>query len=258
MRRCAEGERELLERELPELREVDGLAWSTEKARRFGDELFDKLKGFVGNMYLITSAELRGITGAPRLKDLSSRLAMSAMVARVYPEAKRALIAEGRNLASVEAMPTLQVVLIHTMREYDQFRDDIFKWVAFPYWQAAGRTWKTHNTAATKFANPFLTMFVALSPALESAILANARLERHLDAIQCVEAIRIYVAEHDGALPESLDAMTETPIPIDPVIGKPFEYKKVDDTTATLIATYPPREPKIPQYTIRYELKFAK
>jgi hypothetical protein len=258
MRRCVEGERDLLECELPGLREVDGLAWSTERARRFGDELFDKLKGFAGNMYLITSAEMRGITGAPRLKDLPSRLALSAMVARVYPEAKRALIAEGRNLANVEAMPTLQVVLIHTLKEYNQFRDDIFKWVAFPYWQAAGRTWKPQNTAATKFANPLLTMFIALSPALESAILANARLERHFDAIQCVEAIRMYAAEHDGALPESLDAMTETPIPIDPVIGKPFEYRKVDDTTATLIATYPPGGPKIPQYTIRYELKFAK
>jgi hypothetical protein len=101
-------------------------------------------------------------------------------------------------------------------------------------------------------------MFTSLMPAIGNALLANARIERLLDALQCVEAIRMYAAEHDGALPESLDAMTETPVPIDPVTGKPFEYKKVDDATATLSASYPPGGPNHPAYMINYELKLAK
>jgi hypothetical protein len=261
MRRAIEGERYFLERELPELGEADGPAWSTEKARQFGDETFRKLRNFTNELRWIAPAGEKAGAGAPRLQDLSSRLALAGIVARVYPEAKRALIAEGRPAASVEAMPTLQVVLIHTLGEYHKFRDDVFKWAAFPYWQAKGRAdsaWKPHRTMAGKLANPILTMFTSLMPAIESALLANARIERLLDALQCVEAIRMYAADHDGKLPDSLDAMTESPVPIDPVTGKPFEYKKVDDTTATLSATYPPGGPNIPQYTIHYELKLAK
>jgi hypothetical protein len=261
MRRAIEGERYILERELPELGEADGPAWSTEKARQFGDETFRKLRDFSGELRWISPAGENAGAGTPRLQDLSSRLVLAGIVARAYPEAKRSLIAEGRTLADIEAMPTLQVVLIHTLRQYSRFRDDVFKWTVFPYWQTRGRmdrvVWP-HRTQVTKFANPLLTMFTSLMPAIENALLANARIERLLDALQCVEAIRIYAAEHDGALPESLDAMTETPVPIDPVTGKPFEYKKVDDATAILSASYPLGGPNHPAYMINYELKLAK
>jgi len=261
MQRSIEGERYLLERELPELREVDGPAWSNEKARLFGDELFGKLKVFTGDLSWIGSATGKGGAGATRLQDLPSRLALAAMVARVYPEAKRALITRGRTAAEVDAMPTLQVVLIHAHREYQILRDDIFKRSAFPYWQTKGlmdHYWLQRQTVATKVTNPILTMFTSLMPAIQSALQANARIERQFDALQCVEAIRMYAAQHDGALPESLDAMTETPLPVDSFTGKPFEYKKVDDTTAKLSATIPPGVPQHPSYRINYELKLVK
>lgn len=261
MRRAFEGERYFLERDLPGLRELDGPAWSTEKARNFGDELFRKLRGLTGEPRLIAPAGTKaGGAGVPRLEDLPSRLALAAIVAKVYPEAKRSLIAEGKTAADIETMPTLQVVLIHTLRQYSRFRDDIFKWTVFPLWQTEGidRVSWPQQSQAGKLANPLLTMFAALMPATQAALLAGARVERGLDALQCVEAIRMYAAEHNGKLPDSLDAMTDTPVPIDPVTGKPFEYKKVDDGTATLSASYPPRGPKIPQHTINYELKMAK
>ena len=61
----------------------------------------------------------------------------TAIVARAYPEAKRQLIAQGRSAAQVEAMPSIQVVALHSYKLYEQARDEIFKWAGLPYWQAA-------------------------------------------------------------------------------------------------------------------------
>ena len=69
------------------------------------------------------------------MKDLGSHLLFTAMVARAYPEAKRQLIAQGRSAAQVEAMPSIQVVALHSYRLYEEARDDIFKWAGLPYWQ---------------------------------------------------------------------------------------------------------------------------
>ncbi|ODT97513.1 MAG: hypothetical protein ABS79_07445, partial [Planctomycetes bacterium SCN 63-9] len=259
--RAIEAEQHIIERELPELNELEGSPWSVEKARLFGDKMLAKLIDYTGQMRMITPARITSGSNAPRLEELSSRLGVAAMVARVYPQAKRALIAEGLSAADVEAMPTLQAVLLHTLRVYNRFRDDNNKWTAFPYWQMKGHEkpiWKPGATAEEKFANPFLTTLLMLVPATESALLAQARLDRQFDALQCVEAIRMYAADHGGTLPASLDAMTDTPLPIDPVTGKAFGYTKVDDTTATLTTDYPVGGPKISQYRINYELKLAK
>lgn len=263
MRRALDGERCVLEREVPRLRELDGPAWSAEKARSVGDEMFAKLRDLTGGMRWIAPAAGTAGAGAPRLEDLSSRLTLAAVVARVYPEAKRSLIAGGKSAADVEAMPAFQVVLIHTFREYSRLRDDTFKWAALPYWQAhAGmvrdETSRPRPTTAAKVANPILTMFTMLMPAIGAALQASARSERTLDALQCVEAVRMYAADHGGALPDSLDAMTGSPAPVDPALGKPFEYKKVDDATAVLSAPYPPGAPHHPAFMIHYELKLVK
>ena len=108
-----------------------------------------------------------------------------------------------------------------------------------------------------KFENPLLALFTMLLPAFQSAQFAQARLERTLDAIQCIEAIRMYAANHNGALPEKLDAITDSPVPIDPALGKPFEYK-LTATGATLFAPAPPGVPDHPTSKILYELKLAK
>jgi hypothetical protein len=53
---------------------------------------------------------------------------------------------------------------------------------------------------------------------------AQARLDRRVAALRVVEAIRMYAATKGGALPESLDNITDVPVPLDPVTGKPFGY----------------------------------
>jgi hypothetical protein len=97
---------------------------------------------------------------------------------------------------------------------------------------------------------------LVLLPAVQSASLATVRNDRHLDALQCIEAIRLHAATHQG-FPGRLEEITEAPVPIDPMTGQPFGYR-VDGDHATLTAPYAPGAPRHPSYAIHYELKLAR
>jgi hypothetical protein len=78
-------------------------------------------------------------------------------------------------------------------------------------------------------ANPFLQML----PSLHRAGRTFARIDRQLAALTAVEAIRSYAAANGGELPSQLADITDTPVPLNPATGKPFEYR-VNNGTATL------------------------
>jgi hypothetical protein len=261
MRRPMEGERYLLEKMLPELSELDQGAWSLDQARRFADTLHRKL------FALVSGEPIPGRDGtAPMgLSDLSRRLSTAAMAAKIYPEAKRALIARGRPEAQVEAMPVIQIAALYTMQEYQRLRDDSYKWMNVPYRQSYNRMEQANRfTVEQKRANPLLSMMYGLmTPILNAPRFAPVRLERELDALQCIEAIRLYAAAHEGKLPPTLEAITDAPAPLDPATGKPFLYQ-VHEDSATLSALasrgfdYPHVVDDHQPYAIRYELKLAK
>lgn len=241
LRRSLEGERYLLEKELPELAELDTPPWSLDQARRFSEALQRKVFSFESE--ITTPSFLRG-------------LGVAGMAAKIYPSAKRRLIALGRPAATVEAMPIVQASSLYSILEYHRWRDDSYKWMNLPYWQSYNRGDPPLGTLENKMSNPLLTLFRMLTPALHSARLAAVRLDRLFDALQCVEAIRMDAAAHGGKLPASLTAITVAPTPLDLATGKPFEYK-TDGQTATLSGPYVPYGPKIPQYAIDFELKLA-
>lgn len=252
MGRALTGERYLLERELPGLDELDRGPWSLDQARKFADDMQRKLVAIVqgGSIQESSSAN-------PDLPSMTRRLGIAAMAAKIYPEARRALIAGGRPEAEVDAMPVIQVASLVVSREYQRLRDDTYKWLNIPYWQSFNKIDRSDVTATEKLANPLLAMFRMMTPALHSVRLAQLRLERRFDTLQCVESIRMYAASHDGKFPPDLDALTESPVPIDPATGKPFIYK-VDGDSATLTAPIPQGAPDHPSYHIRYVLKFTK
>ena len=61
------------------------------------------------------------------------------------------------------------------------------------------------------------------------------KIEREIDALRVVEALRNYAAGHHARLPETLDKITDVPVPNDPFTGKPFHYELADGV-ATLSA----------------------
>lgn len=52
------------------------------------------------------------------------------------------------------------------------------------------------------------------------------RLDRHITALQCIEALRHYTGAHNGKFPEKLSDVTDIKVPDDPVTKKPFSYTK--------------------------------
>jgi hypothetical protein len=82
-------------------------------------------------------------------------------------------------------------------------------------------------------------LFLDLLPALGRVHMLHARHERDLAILRCVEAIRIYAAAHDGRLPPSLADITEAPVPLDPLYGRPFSYE-VAGNKAVLESPLPP------------------
>ena len=70
--------------------------------------------------------------------------------------------------------------------------------------------------------------------------------------LQVVEALRLHAAS-EGKLPSHLEDIHAVPIPVDPVTGRPFEYK-LEANRAVLYAPAPAGEAVNDRNAIRYEL----
>ncbi len=91
--------------------------------------------------------------------------------------------------------------------------------------------------------------------ALVNTYISPHKLEREIDALRIVEAVRHFAAGHAGHLPESLDKIADLTIPNDPFTGKSFHYE-VKDGVAVLSGDAvplpdPQREPAAIRYTVR-------
>lgn len=177
----------------------------------------------------------------------------TALVLRAYPEAKTALIAEGRKREEVEALPTVQVVLIHALHQYRRLQDDLFKWYGLPYWEARPRIEEVEKRLRQARNRLEGAPFIEFLPAIQRVIASSFRTDRRIAVLRCIEAIRLYAAAHDGKLPATLDDITEVPIPLDPMTGKAFTYR-VSGEQATLSAPPPPGEQANRYNTLHYEL----
>lgn len=112
-------------------------------------------------------------------------------------------------------------------------QDDVAKLRWLPYPLLIPRAYEAAERLAalkkSQPANPFLELVEGAQRMVERV----ARADRQLAALTAVEALRSYAAAHDGKLPENLDDVTETPVPMNPATGKAFEYH-VQQGTATL------------------------
>jgi hypothetical protein len=237
LRRALQGEKLWLDATLPEMRGLETTRLTPEQQQK----LLQALGGGVDSPMF------------GRMPTESNRLIGIALVLHTYPDAKKALIAEGRKPEEIEALPTLQVVLIHSFHQYRRLQDDLFKWYGLPYWEARPRILEADERIRQARGQLVGMPFIEFLPATSNVVTAFVRLERRIAALRCVEAIRLYAAAHDGKLPATLDTITEVPIPLDPMTGKAFAYR-VSGDRATLSGLAPQGEKANWNNTLRYEL----
>ena len=178
-----------------------------------------------------------------KLRRRRSRHALEAI-----PRAKADLLAAGYAQKDLDTMCPSQIVLLHVAETWDVLQDDLFKWSNVPYWESDKLLAAFDRQLAAARQRELIPTASELLPSLRVAGLVTALQERQMAALRCIEALRLYLANHDAKLPASLGEIKEVPIPINPVTGKPFPYR-LEGATAVLDADGgPPNRPQ--QYRI--------
>jgi hypothetical protein len=200
-----------LQLNFPKLQDLDRASNDPEYWRQILFEFWDSLDHLIG----------RQVEGRPEI--------LMALALKGYPKAKQTMIDQGQSAEEVDAMPVAKVVLLDSLEAYGQLRDETFKWFYVPYWQAEPQMHKTDERLrqATLSNRQIIPLWPMFAPAVHSICASIARGQREIDVLKTIEALRMYLAEHDGQLPTDLDQLP-VPAPMDPVTGKPFEYRFQD------------------------------
>jgi hypothetical protein len=194
------------------------------------------------------------------VKRLRRDLEISQIAAGHYEENKKALIEAGRPKDKVEAMPHIEVALLVELNRYESLLDQQLRWQNEPYYQIADKLdqqAKVLQAPATRRSMLPEEAFTFTATSVGKVFKANARAQRKLDMLRCVEAIRAYAAAHDGKLPTALTDVKEVPIPLDVVTGKPFAYT-VNGAQATLEAPAVNKDVKPDFQAVVYEITVAR
>jgi hypothetical protein len=168
----------------------------------------------------------------------------------VLRAARRRLAEYGQPEERLRRFPADQVLLLDEQREYEVRRDDIFKLMNLPGWQALGLA------AAIKPVDNSALFGRPLLEGLLGTLWGLPRLGQRIALLQHVEALRLYAADHDGTLPAALSEIA-LPLPVDPFTGKPFRYER-QGVTAHLRGGPLPVEEKDPRYHLHYEVTVRK
>ncbi len=196
------------------------------------------------------------IEGSPpggEIIKLSSKVALYAMAAVRKLEMQDYLKACRWPAARVDKLSDAELLLAFTRVKYEELRDLQFRLLSLPYWQTTAGSAAANErlrSAGKKFEEvlPFAALIL---PAVGSVHHSSAKSERRLDVLRIVEALRLYAGKHDGALPPSLDAVTDVPVPpLDLITGKPFVYALAGKTARLTL----PDENRGEKKTLVYEI----
>ena len=162
--------------------------------------------------------------------------------------ARQRLVEYGLAGDKVKQFPALQVVMLDSQISFEMRRDDAMKAVMLPYWQAEPLL----GVPKDKEELPVFWQVWAAGTLRR----VQARLDQRFALLRCVEALRLYAADHGGKLPAKLADMP-VPVPDDPMTGRPFLYQ-LEGTTAHLRGTPPPSMAKDAYYRIHYQVTIEK
>jgi hypothetical protein len=226
----AEGERLWIQ---PEFRDLDDRAPMSA----------DQLHKFIAHFDKLLADEKK-----PKESKVQAWLDARNKNPEVVSAARRRLVESGLPEERLMRFPADQVLLLDEKRECYARQDEAIKIVNLP-------TWQVETLAAQMKLNERRGLF-DVAPTTALVRRAQARTDQRIALLRHVEALRLFAAEHDGALPAKLSEVS-VPLPDDPFTGKPFRYE-VAGTTAHLHGTPPPGAEKEPGFNVHYEVTVQK
>ena len=238
LRHGFETERKVIEWILPELTDLDRPRTEAEWKSRL-DQLHSRLvrwnPGFMTGDEKAVAA-LKAVMGP----DAATLTRQSLDHARAYLQKRDGLTKE-----QVERLPASQAVLLFMAGSYRERRDELFKAGYLDYPEARA----VYKAMADRTDDPAVQIITTLLPAVQAVHQAGVRLDRKIAALRVIEALRIHAAAHQGKLPDTLDKITEVPVPLAPATRKPFLYSR--DGDAALLSC-PPSDmtPPWPSYRL--------
>jgi hypothetical protein len=149
-----------------------------------------------------------------------------AITADCFPKATRFLVGEGVSSSRLKAMQPFQVVAMFAVHDYEQWAQESSKWFALPYAIGHEKMLAAQQEfARAKIAGDVGPVAAVVFPATSKAYTVFSRLDRKIAILRLVEALRAYAATHGNTWPQSLEAVTEVPVPQDPMTDRPFGYE---------------------------------
>ena len=172
---------------------------------------------------------LADIQPDPSIEQLAFRMAPTVVGIFAYGPAKQQLIDGGAELKEVEAMPVAKVITVAACQSIRSRENRNERWLYQPY-DVALRGFEQEEVAmeAVQRLNPLAQPGEIIASYLmasgKQVFRAQARVQRDIDALRVIEAIRMHAAK-TGSLPASLDEIKVVPVPVNPVTNKPFSYQ---------------------------------
>jgi hypothetical protein len=238
LRRGLGAEKMFVDVHLPEVAQLEKGPLAAHDLERLTNVCCNPEAGLWNKQYKATAAEKVELVGK---------------VMQAYPAARQALIDQGRKPEDVEALPMLQVVLMHHYRKFRVVQDAMLKWTHVPYPLAQKGMKKVRDElCSAQQVRDELWPFGEFYFDVEKVYFAVVRLDRKIAALRCIEAVRLYAAGH-GKLPRTLEDISDVPVPVDPVAGRNFQYAAAGDVF-TLFGPPPVGQEAYESNVINYQI----
>ncbi|NLF32857.1 MAG: hypothetical protein GX591_18470 [Planctomycetes bacterium] len=196
------------------------------------------------------------------MENVSSRgapsgenLAPMALALKYYSPAKAWLVREGYAPEAIERMPVLYVTLRYLVGDFLYWSGETQKWFHVPFWQGYPRIQRADEAFMDAVRDGDVGILTRVfMPYMGKAYAIMAEMDRHIAALECIEALRMQAAADGGTWPRSLEAVVVVPLPINPMTGRPFEFRRGDDGAVLVAAALEGMEGR---FWTRYDLAFG-
>lgn len=184
----------------------------------------------------VTSGAVGSVSGPKPGAMLASFLALET------GKAKERLLERGMNREAVEGMVPERAVAILAQLEIRERVEPLLVAARLP-WPAAREMLAESESRLDANPRGFAAMVTGiLTPAVSQMLSAHHRIVARHHLLMTVEAVRDYMASHDGQLPPSLDEIRSLPLLPDPATGAPVAYSVAEQDgvqTASLSIDFP-------------------